>query len=119
MTLEVCEETFNKMYELALAVIKKTNQEGEYLRLSSSTLLSNNLARRIFIQHHEKMSPQLFIDLLAGPLPCQLTKALTNNHQKRSALKLLICLKRSSSLLGLERFFDFKFKALSDQLSQQ
>lgn len=81
--------------------------------------MTNRISRRIFVRHHEKMNLNTFVGILSGPIPGQLIADLEDSMENQTSLKVMICLKRSSSLLGVDSFFYYKFpRKVCEKLSK-
>lgn len=76
----------------------------------------NPVARRVFIQFHEKIDSQFFIEILSGNLPQMISEKSNSSEEIDKVLKLLICLKRSAIMLGLDIFYDYKFKQIAQKV---
>ena len=76
----------------------------------------NPVARRVFIQFHEKINSQFFIEILSGNLPKLISEKSNNSTESEKVLKLLICLKRSANMLGMDAFYDYKFKQIANKI---
>lgn len=117
-TLLIKEESLNKVSELASLVFSAEQEQQEVLMQTVPHAFANPIARRLFIQYHEQITSELFIEIISGPLPAIMAEEINSGEQRDKALKLLICLKRSASQLGLDMFYQFKFKALCLNLLQ-
>jgi hypothetical protein len=101
---------------MASVLFQTSEEELSCLSSAADSFFANPVARRLFIHYHEKITTQLYMEILGGQLPAIIEECIINTEQTNNALKLLICLKRSAALLGLESFYNYKLTRLSDRL---
>ena len=105
----------NKVNEL-LGLVIEVGAEEMFLRVAMENVFLNVVARRLFIQYHEKIGSQFFIEILSGNLPQIIAEKMSIEGEKDKVLKMLICLKRTANLLGLDVFYEYKFKQVASEI---
>lgn len=56
---------------------------------------------------------------MSGNIPSIIEEKIEVVAERNKILKILICLKRSASFLGLDVFYEFKFKQLSIKMMKE